>query len=90
MIYFYAILAMLDFIAIILVINEDIFYEIEEKVFKIFWILILPFFGAIFVIIKLNRLHNHASSKSDSLHDTNNNARRYENIHSDGGIGGGE
>ena len=63
--YFYAILGMLDLLAIILVINEDIFYEVEDKIFKIFWILILPIIGAIFAMIKLNRLHSYTSPKSE-------------------------
>ena len=69
MMYFYAILGMLDLLAIILVINEDIFYEVEDKIFKIFWILILPIIGAIFAMIKLSRLHSDTSPKSE---DTDN------------------
>jgi len=64
MIYFYAIWGMLDLLAIILVINEDIFYEIEEKVFKIFWILLLPIIGALYAMVKLGRLHDSSCPKS--------------------------
>jgi len=60
---------MLDFLAIILVINEDIFYEIEDKFFKIFWILVIPFFGAIFTMVKLSRLHDSSSPKSTNAED---------------------
>ena len=88
MIYFYAILSILDFIAIILVINEDVFYEVEDKVFKIFWILLIPFFGAIFAMIKLNSLHNYTGTNSQ--HNTNDNSHTYEFFDSSGGMGGGE
>jgi len=63
------VLGMLDLLAIILVLNEDIFYEIEDKMFKIFWILILPIIGAIFAIIKLGRLHDSSSPKSTEAED---------------------
>jgi len=69
MLYFYAFLVMLDFVAIILVINEDIFYEVEDKIFKIFWIILIPFLGAIFAIIKLTRLHDGLSPKSTKAED---------------------
>ena len=69
MLYFYAIVAMLDFLAIVLVINEDIFYEIEDKFFKIFWILLFPILGAIFAMIKLNGLHDSSSPKSTEAED---------------------
>ena len=69
MLYFYAFLVMLDFVAIILVINEDVFYEVEDKVSKIFWIILIPFLGAVFVIIKLSRLHDGSSPKSAEAED---------------------
>ena len=64
MLYFYAFLGTLDLVAIILVLNEDIFYEIEEKFFKIFWILLIPLVGAIYAMIKLSRLHDSSTPKS--------------------------
>ena len=76
MLYFYAFLGMLDLVAIILVINEDIFYEIEDKIFKIFWILLIPFLGAIFAMIKLSRLHDSSSPKSTEAEDIIN----YDNV----------
>jgi len=89
MLYFYAFLGMLDLVAIILVINEDIFYEIEEKFFKIFWILLIPLFGAIYAMIKLHRLHNYRDDEGDTL-SHNDGTRTYEFFDSHGGIGGGE
>ena len=88
MLYFYAVLVMLDFIAIILVINEDIFYEAEEKFFKIFWILLLPILGAVFAMIKLNRLHNYKRPKFEL--NTSDNIREYEFVDSLGGFDGTE
>ena len=88
MMYFYVILSMFDLLAIILVINEDIFYEVEDKIFKIFWILILPIIGAIFAMIKLNRLHNYKRPKSEL--DTSDNIREYEFVDSLGGFDGSE
>ncbi len=86
--YFYVILSMFDLLAIILVINEDIFYEVEDKIFKIFWILILPIIGAIFAMIMLNRLHNYKRPKSEL--DTSDNIKEYEFVDSLGGFDGSE
>ena len=83
MIYFYAVVGMLD-----LVVNEDIFYEVEDKVFKVFWILLFPIIGAIYAMIKLNRLHNYTNSKCGI--DNTDNSRTYEFVDSHGGISGGE
>jgi len=90
MIYFYATLAMLDLIAIILVINEDIFYEVEDKIFKIFWILILPFLGAIYAMIKLHRLHDYTNQKYDTSHNIHDDIRTYEFVDSNMDMGGGD
>jgi len=89
MLYFYAFLGMLDLVAIILVINEDIFYEIEEKFFKIFWILLIPFFGAIYAMIKLHRLHNYSKSEC-GIDSGNDHTRTYEIVDSSGGFDAGE
>lgn len=88
MLYFWAIVGMLDFLAIVLIINEDIFYEIEDKIFKIFWILLFPIVGAIFAINKLNNLHNYTGNNRQ--HNTNDNSQSYEFFDSGGGMGGGE
>ena len=89
MLYLYAGLIMLDFVAIILVINEDIFYEIEDKIFKIFWILIIPLFGAMYAMHKLNTLHNYTGNQC-SRGNINDDIRTYEAVDSSGGFGGGE
>jgi len=90
MIYFYAIWGMLDVLAIILVINEDIFYEIEDKVFKIFWILLLPIIGAIYAMIKLHGIHNYTSPKCDNSHNIHSDVRTYEFVDSNMDVGAGE
>lgn len=90
MIYFYAVWGMLDLLAIILVVNEDIFYEIEDKAFTIFWILLLPIIGSIYAMIKLNRLHNYKSSKCDNSHNIHSDVRTYEFVDSNMDMNSGE
>lgn len=62
--------------SIVIVIQEDILYSKEEKIYRILFIIFVPFIGA---IIELKKLSSYIKEK-EKMHkeDVNENARVYK------------
>jgi len=67
-------LIILDGIAILLIANEDILFETEDKFWKIIFVLFIPFFGA---IIQLNFLSRGIEPQKKSKR-CNDDSKTYE------------
>lgn len=50
-----AFIFMLEFVAIVIVLNEDILYSTEDKTKKVFFIIFVPIIGAIIELRKLDK-----------------------------------
>ncbi len=84
------IILILDFVAILVVINEEVMYSPLEKVWKIVLILVIPLIGAILQLDFLGKLHSPYKKNEQN----GNNPQAYDDSEhysdfSGGGDGGG-